>query len=471
MNTKQALKIAEDGYAPLFKATDFLLINLSLAVIVNTVFVDETAIDVAAAFFVATFFLLFGEYCHLYRVHVRRRLDSSIVRIVATAFFTLIAMEIVKYNVEDLVGSQINHFNNGLYYIWFASAMLSTILIRVIAFTIYRSCFKKYKKVKRIAIVGLSPAAIALEKQLLIYYRSQDIEIELYDDRKEERFGYMIKSRYVGTVDILIEQAQHNQIDEVYIALPMIAKERITRCLTLLSDTTVDTFMVPDLYSYNLSASQFKSVGNVQTLSIFGTPFDGIGGVIKRIEDIVLASLILLLITPVLCAVAIGVKLSSKGPILFKQDRYGLGGKKIKVWKFRSMNVMENGDDFKQATHSDPRVTMFGAFIRRTSLDELPQFFNVLQGSMSIVGPRPHAVAHNEQYRKIVSNYMIRHKIKPGITGWAQINGYRGETETVDKMSKRVQYDIVYLQSWSLWLDIKIVFLTVFKGFVSEKAY
>ncbi|WP_048616795.1 undecaprenyl-phosphate glucose phosphotransferase [Vibrio coralliirubri] len=471
MNIKQALKIAEDGYAPLFKATDFLLINLSLTIIVNTAFVDETAIDVAGAFFVATFFLLFGEYCHLYRTHIRRRLDSSILRILATAFLTLIAMEIVKYNVTDLVGSQISHFRNGLYYIWFASAMLSTILVRVVAFAIYRQCFKKYKKVKRIAIVGLSPAALVLEKQLLTFYRSQDIKIELYDDRREERFGYMIKSRYIGRVDVLIEKAQNNEIDEVYIALPMVAKERIIDCLTLLSDTTVDTFMVPDLYSYNLSASQFKSIGHVQTLSIFGTPFDGMGGVTKRIEDIVLASLILLLITPVLCAVAIGVKLSSKGPILFKQDRYGLGGKKIKVWKFRSMNVMENGADFKQATYSDPRVTKFGAFIRRTSLDELPQFFNVLQGSMSIVGPRPHAVAHNEQYRKIVSNYMIRHKIKPGITGWAQINGYRGETETVDKMSKRVQYDIVYLQNWSLWLDIKIVFLTVFKGFVSEKAY
>ncbi|MGF1749689.1 undecaprenyl-phosphate glucose phosphotransferase [Vibrio cionasavignyae] len=471
MNIKQALKIAEDGYAPLFKATDFLLINLSLAIIINTAFVDETAIDVAAAFFVATFFLLFGEYCHLYRVHIRRRLGSSIVRIVATALLTLVAMEIVKYNVEDLAGSRINHFRDGLYYIWFVCAILSTMLFRVIAFAIYRQCFKKYKKVKRIAIVGLSPAAIALEKQLLTFYRRQDIEIELYDDRKEERFGYMIKSRYVGKVDMLVEKAQNNQVDEVYIALPMVAKERIIHCLTLLSDTTVDTFMVPDLYSYNLSASQFKSIGNVQTLSIFGTPFDGMGGAIKRIEDIVLATLILLLIAPILAAVAIGVKLSSKGPVLFKQDRYGLGGKKIKVWKFRSMNVMENGEDFKQATQSDPRVTKFGAFIRRTSLDELPQFFNVLQGSMSIVGPRPHAVAHNEQYRKIVSNYMIRHKIKPGITGWAQINGYRGETETVDKMSKRVQYDIVYLQNWSLWLDVKIVFLTVFKGFVSEKAY
>lgn len=228
---------------------------------------------------------------------------------------------------------------------------------------------------------------------------------------------------------------------------------------------------MPDLYTYNLSVSQLKEVGGVQTFSIFSSPFDGVGKFTKRVEDIIIGSMIALLISPVLLAVAIGVKLSSPGPVLFKQDRYGLGGKKIKVWKFRSMKVMENDAVVTQATKNDPRVTKFGAFIRRTSLDELPQFINVLQGSMSIVGPRPHAVAHNEQYRKLVDNYMIRHKIKPGITGWAQINGYRGETETVDKMDKRIRYDIQYMQNWSLWLDIKIIFLTVFKGFVSETAY
>ncbi|MCX2533910.1 MAG: exopolysaccharide biosynthesis polyprenyl glycosylphosphotransferase [Plesiomonas shigelloides] len=206
-------------------------------------------------------------------------------------------------------------------------------------------------------------------------------------------------------------------------------------------------------------------------MSVFSSPFDGIGGFIKRAEDIILGALILLLISPVLLFVAIGVKLSSPGPVLFKQDRYGLGGKCIKVWKFRSMKVMENSDKVVQATRNDPRVTRFGAFIRRTSLDELPQFFNVLQGSMSIVGPRPHAVAHNEEYRAIVNRYMVRHMVKPGITGLAQINGFRGETDTVDKMEMRVKYDLRYIQTWSLALDIKIIFLTIFKGFVGETAY
>ncbi len=326
-------------------------------------------------------------------------------------------------------------------------------------------------KKRRVAIIGLTPGGLTIEQALMRAHRPQDLEITFYDDRDENRFPYPIRSPMKGKVEPLIQLAKEDGIDEVYIALPMVARDRIRHYLDELSDSTVDTFLVPDLYTYNLSVSQLKEVGGVQTFSIFSSPFDGVGKFTKRVEDIIIGSMIALLISPVLLAVAIGVKLSSPGPVLFKQDRYGLGGKKIKVWKFRSMKVMENDAVVTQATKNDPRVTKFGAFIRRTSLDELPQFINVLQGSMSIVGPRPHAVAHNEQYRKLVDNYMIRHKIKPGITGWAQINGYRGETETVDKMDKRIRYDIQYMQNWSLWLDIKIIFLTVFKGFVSETAY
>jgi putative colanic acid biosynthesis UDP-glucose lipid carrier transferase len=169
--------------------------------------------------------------------------------------------------------------------------------------------------------------------------------------------------------------------------------------------------------------------------------------------------------------IAIAIKLTSPGPVLFKQKRYGIKGEQIEVWKFRSMTVCENGDDIKQATVNDTRVTPLGAFLRRTSLDELPQFINVLQGSMSVVGPRPHAVAHNEYYRKQIQGYMLRHKVRPGITGLAQINGCRGETDTIDKMEARVHHDLEYLRQWSLWLDLKIVFITIFKGFVGKHVY
>ena len=208
-----------------------------------------------------------------------------------------------------------------------------------------------------------------------------------------------------------------------------------------------------------------------QLLSIYDTPLNGLGQWLKRLEDLVLGSIILAMISLPMLAIAIGIKLTSRGPVLFKQDRYGLDGQKIKVWKFRSMRTMENGAKVTQATKGDPRITPFGAFLRRTSLDELPQFFNVLQGSMSIVGPRPHAVAHNEEYRQLISGYMLRHKVKPGITGWAQINGWRGETDTLDKMAKRIEFDLAYIRNWSLLFDLKIVYWTIFRGFVGSNAY
>jgi len=198
---------------------------------------------------------------------------------------------------------------------------------------------------------------------------------------------------------------------------------------------------------------------------------NGINGLVKRVSDVVLATAILLLVSPLMLAIAAGVKLTSRGPVLFRQRRYGVDGREIVVYKFRSMTVCEDGDAVRQASRNDSRVTPFGAFLRRTSLDELPQFINVLQGRMSVVGPRPHAVAHNEMYRRLIKRYMIRHKVKPGITGLAQINGLRGETETVDKMRARIEYDLAYLRDWSLRLDLQIIVTTVFVVLKHDNAY
>jgi putative colanic acid biosynthesis UDP-glucose lipid carrier transferase len=212
-------------------------------------------------------------------------------------------------------------------------------------------------------------------------------------------------------------------------------------------------------------------VGDVQTISVYDNPLSGGVAVVKRLEDIILSVAALTILSIPLLCIALGVKLTSKGPVFFKQDRYGLNGRKIKVWKFRTMMVMENDDVVTQATKGDPRVTRFGAFLRRTSLDELPQFFNVLFGDMSAIGPRPHAVAHNEQYRKLVNYYMLRHKVKPGITGWAQVNGWRGEIDTIDKMQKRVQFDLEYIRNWSLWLDFRIIVYTIMRSFNDKNVY
>ena len=215
----------------------------------------------------------------------------------------------------------------------------------------------------------------------------------------------------------------------------------------------------------------FRKMDTIPTISIDERPFHGPGGWAKRVEDVVLSGFILLAISPLVPAIALGVKLSSPGPVFFIQRRCGVDGKEIMVPKFRTMTVCEDGAAVPQARKNDQRVTRFGAFLRKTSLDELPQFINVLQGSMSVVGPRPHAIAHNEYYRRIIPGYMLRHKVKPGITGWAQVNGLRGETDTIAKMARRVQFDLDYIRHWSLWLDMKIIFKTVVKGFTDKNAY
>ncbi|HET7728865.1 MAG TPA: undecaprenyl-phosphate glucose phosphotransferase [Usitatibacter sp.] len=286
-----------------------------------------------------------------------------------------------------------------------------------------------------------------------------------FDDRSHERLKDLPREKLLGTVDQLADYVKTHHVDMIYLALPMATQPRIAKLLDDLCDTTASVYFAPDIFLFDLIQARMDTIGGIPVLAVCETPFYGVNGLVKRISDIVLASLILVLISPLLAAVAVGVKMSSPGPVLFKQRRYGLDGREILVYKFRSMKVTEDGPVVKQATRDDPRVTRFGAFIRRTSLDELPQFINVLQGRMSIVGPRPHAVAHNEMYRKLIKSYMIRHKVRPGITGWAQVNGLRGETETVEKMKARIEYDLDYLRHWSLRLDLQIIWKTIFVVF------
>ncbi|WOX04845.1 undecaprenyl-phosphate glucose phosphotransferase [Microbulbifer pacificus] len=286
-----------------------------------------------------------------------------------------------------------------------------------------------------------------------------------------QAFGLVGNVPVMGDVTAAVAAAKAGELDLVYIALPMREEPRIAEILHAFADTTATVHVATDLFVNNLLHARFYQVGSTSLLSVHDTPIEGVNSWLKRMEDLVLSSIILLLISPLMLAIAASIKLTSKGPVIFKQHRYGLDGRPIKVWKFRSMTTQDNGDTVVQAKKGDARITPVGAFLRRTSLDELPQFINVLQGRMSIVGPRPHAVAHNEQYRAVVNGYMLRHKVKPGITGWAQVNGWRGETDTVEKMSKRVEHDLQYIRNWSLWLDIRIVWMTLFRGFVGSNAY
>ena len=275
----------------------------------------------------------------------------------------------------------------------------------------------------------------------------------------------------LGTLDDMITYIRHNQVDMVYLALPMRAEGRIRQVVDALQDTTASVYFAPDVFTFSLLQASFTDLRGIPLISLWETPFYGINGWVKRAEDLVLASLILLFVSPLMALLAIGVKLSSPGPVIFKQRRYGLDGHEIIVYKFRTMTVCEDGPKVAQACQNDQRVTPLGRFMRRTSLDELPQFYNVLQGSMSIVGPRPHAVTHNEYYRRLIPGYMLRHKVRPGLTGLAQVNGWRGETETLEKMEKRIEFDLDYLRRWSLWLDLKIILLTIIRGWRDSHAY
>ncbi len=292
-----------------------------------------------------------------------------------------------------------------------------------------------------------------------------------FDDRDPSRQPEGANVTPLGKMaDVAAYVRQHN-IKMVFISQPVSAQPRIRQLLDELQDTTASVYFAPDIYIFDLMQARIDNLGGMPVVAICETPFTGVNSVIKRASDLVLGSLILLLLTPIMLMVAAAVKLSSPGPVIFKQRRYGLYGEEIYVYKFRSMTVTDDGAVVKQAQKNDQRITRVGGFLRRTSLDELPQFINVLQGRMSIVGPRPHAVAHNEMYRKLIKGYMLRHKVKPGITGWAQVNGLRGETETLDKMQARIEYDLDYVRNWSLTLDLWIIIRTVLVVAKRENAY
>ena len=282
-----------------------------------------------------------------------------------------------------------------------------------------------------------------------------------FDDRADDRLEPLARTQRLGGLSDVARYVDKLCIREVYITLPLGSQPRIVKLLEALQGTTASVFFVPDVFGIRVIQGRIQDVNGVPVVGICETPFTGTNELAKRLSDVLISLAVLVLSAPVMVTIALAIKLTSPGPVIFRQRRNGLDGEEIIVYKFRSMRVLENSGVVRQATSEDARVTRIGRFLRRTSLDELPQFINVLQGRMSIVGPRPHAVAHNVQYRRLITSYMVRHKARPGITGWAQINGFRGETDTLDKMGQRVQFDLEYLRNWSLALDLQIMARTV----------
>ncbi|MFG6448277.1 undecaprenyl-phosphate glucose phosphotransferase [Roseateles sp. BYS180W] len=382
----------------------------------------------------------------------------------ASAVIDVIGSWITLLTILGMFGfatSSLHYFDPQILLWWGIITPLTQITAVEIGRQILRNNASKSENRRSAVIVGAGALGVKVANALT---GSRILNIQFlgyFDDRNDERLHRDAVGRVIAPLNQLSEFVRNNSVREVYITLPLGTQPRIVQLLEQLQGTTASLFFVPDVFGISIIQGRLQDLNGVPVVGICETPFTGTNELVKRISDIVLSSLILILISPIMAILAIGVKLSSPGPVIFKQRRNGLDGEEIIVYKFRSMRAMDNGPVVKQATKDDPRITKFGAFIRRSSLDELPQFINVLQGRMSIVGPRPHAVAHNEEYRKLIKAYMVRHKVKPGITGWAQVNGLRGETDTIEKMKARVEYDLEYLRNWSLGLDLQIIMRTI----------
>lgn len=401
----------------------------------------------------------------------RPRLQDSYVRSVlgiATGWLSLASMILLFGYATKGLSQYPAHAIVTLLWLAPASLIVSQTLFRLAAPLLLRA-----QGEKRAVIIGMNEQGTELARRLFQSPYSDLRMLGFFDDRGLERLqenggqgGHLI-----GRISEMAEFVKRERIHLIYISLPMATQPRILRLLDELRDTTASIYFVPDLFVTDIIQSRMETICDMPVVSVCETPFTGVNGIVKRLSDIALSLLILSLISPVLLIIAASVKITSSGPVIFKQRRYGLDGQEIIVYKFRSMTVCEDGAQIAQARKGDQRITRLGRILRKTSLDELPQFINVLQGRMSIVGPRPHAVSHNEQYRKLIKGYMVRHKVKPGITGWAQVNGLRGETETLDKMKARVDCDLDYLRNWSLSLDLYIIFKTVAVVFKDQYAY
>ncbi len=369
----------------------------------------------------------------------------------------------VVFSVLTLIGL-VTGFGNAyapeVLLVWFVAGPASAALARHAAHALTPLVMARTGYHQRAVIVGASLAGLAVADRLNNSRRAGKRLLGFFDDRHAGRHA-RADIQHLGPIRELANYVRQNNVEVIYIALPMSSQPRIVQLLDEMRDTTVSIYFVPDLFMTDLIQARLDDLGGLPVVAGCESPFTGVDGLCKQGFEFVDAPLVLVMIPPLLVVIAIAVKVTSPGPVLFRQHRYGLDGERILVYKFRSMSVCENGDTVTQASANDVRVTPLGAFLRRTSLDELPQFINVLQGRMSVVGPRPHAVAHNETYRKLIKGYMVRHKVRPGITGWAQVNGCRGETETLDKMKRRIDYDLEYLRKWSFLMDVRIILRTI----------
>ena len=401
--------------------------------------------------------VVFSFLCDVYAPWRGRQVSERFTKVAAAwslSFIALITFLVMTKTTEEYSRMWLST--------WVGLAIPMVLIIRFVLYRILMQFRSRGRNTRHVLVIGEGRNFEAVKE-----YFSKD---NGYGYRLQHIIKHQNNEQALEELEVYLGQG--HMVDECWLCVPFTRNAILQPVMFALRHSTANIRYMPGMQDLPLLNHTITRIGEFYSLDISCSPMDSINAIIKRMSDIVIGSLILLLISPVMAGVAIAVKLSSPGPVFFKQFRHGASGQQVKVYKFRSMKVHQEGEgQVTQATKGDPRVTKVGAFIRRTSLDELPQFINVLQGRMSIVGPRPHALAHNEYYKDLVESYMKRHKVKPGITGLAQVRGFRGETDTLDKMQQRVECDLEYLNNWSLWLDIKIIIGTVFKGFMNPNAY
>ena len=396
------------------------------------------------------------------------------LRAEATAVGSNWLVVVVVLVLVDIVFYPSDLYNREMVFYWFLLTPIELISWHSITRMVLRLFRDTGVNTRSVAIYGATELGASLENRIQSMPWAGYKFVGYFDDRRSNGSRRFISDSNLinGGSQELIEQAKKGAIDTIFITLPLAAEKRIKVLLNELADTTVSAYMMLDLFSFDLLNASWLDIQGMPAISVFESPHTGLDNITKRTLDLVAGSVILVIIALPMLLIALAIRLTSKGPALFRQQRYGIGGEPITVWKFRTMTAADSDDQvLQQATKNDSRITPLGAFLRKASLDELPQFFNVMTGTMSIVGPRPHAVIHNEFYRTAIHGYMLRHKVKPGITGLAQIKGYRGETDTLEKMEGRIKYDLEYIRSWSLWLDIKLIVLTACGGVLNKNAY
>jgi putative colanic acid biosynthesis UDP-glucose lipid carrier transferase len=437
------------GFSFLVRLSDAIIIWYSLYGLMWVFNVYASMLYQYAALLTIIFYLLTAELSSTFRSSRLQNYGDIAGKVIFAWVLTSIALFLTAFITKTS-----GEFSRLAISTWLIITPALLTIERIFIFVALRRLRANISNTRSYAILGCGTSAHSLPKQI----------------EELSWTGLQLAGKY-DDLETLMAELERKPIDYIFLNYAGDEQEKIAAAIKALADSTASTYLVPDLLLSELLGSRWIMLGNTPLVVINDHPFYGGAWVLKKIEDLVLGSVLLVLSLPLMLIIALAIKMNSPGPILFRQRRHGLNGEVIKVLKFRTMSTQEDGSIVVQATSDDERVTSVGKFLRRTSLDELPQFFNVLEGSMSIVGPRPHALAHNDYYRQLIDGYMQRHKVKPGITGWAQVNGFRGETDTIDKMQARVDYDLYYINHWSVGLDLKILLLTIIEVVNGKKAY